>query len=327
MNYEVRDCIDAGTEFCPCHLAASNECIICSQLSGKSFCDCINWKGTCILQEYSSHGNNPKAQRKSYNAQIVERAMLEEDVLKLRIKIPRKLCQDLSYAGSYIFLRKPNTMQFYDTPISIMHVDLDENIITVAIEIRGIKTKNILSVNEGEKILVRGPFWNGIFGLKNIYALKNSKAIIAARGIGAAPMVPVMDKLIANNNEVILLLDKAPFNTFITEEYVKKYPIGIWEINMLEKGELTEEFINCAQELIRDKGFELLHCSAADILSYKVTKKFKDTIKLSCCNNAKMCCGEGVCGSCSSRYSGHIVKRLCKVQCEPSNLFEGRRLI
>lgn len=323
----MRDCIDAGTEFCPCHLAAANECIICSQLSGKSFCDCINWKGTCILQEYSSNGNDPKAQRKSYNAQIVDRIMAEEEVLKLKIKIPRKLAQDLSYPGSYIFIRKPNTMQFYDTPISIMHVDLDENIITVAIEIRGIKTKNILALGKGEKILVRGPFWNGIFGLKNIYALKNSKAIIAARGIGAAPMVPVIDKLIANNNQVVLLLDKTPFSTFISEEYIKKYNIEICDIEMLEKGELTEGFINYVEDLIKNEEFKLLHCSAADILSYKITKKFQDSIKLSCCNNAKMCCGEGVCGSCSSRYSGHIVKRLCKVQCEPSNLFEGRRLI
>lgn len=47
MDYEVIDCIDAGTEFCPCHLAEEGECILCSQLHGKCFCDCVNWKGVC----------------------------------------------------------------------------------------------------------------------------------------------------------------------------------------------------------------------------------------------------------------------------------------
>ncbi len=323
----MRNCIDAGTEYCPCHLAAANECIICSQLSGKSFCDCINWKGTCILQEYKSNGNTPKAQRKSYNSQIEEKQLLEKNILKLKIKVPRKLAQDLACPGSYIFIRKTNTMQFYDTPISIMHVDLDNNIISVAIEIRGIKTKTILDLNKGDKILVRGPFWNGIFGLKNIYQCRNSKAVIAARGIGLAPMVPVIEKLIANNNEIVLIIDKTPFSEIMSEEYIKEFNLDIQYMKIIEKGDLTEVFKSYVNSLIKERSFSLLHCSGADILSYKATKEFQDKIKLSCCNNAKMCCGEGVCGSCSSRYKGHVVKRLCKIQCEPNNLFEGRRLI
>ena len=49
MFKETIDCIDAGSEFCPCHLAESGECILCSQLQGSHFCDCLNWKGVCIL--------------------------------------------------------------------------------------------------------------------------------------------------------------------------------------------------------------------------------------------------------------------------------------
>lgn len=50
MDYEVIDCIDAGTEFCPCHLAEEGECILCSQLHGKCFCDCVNWKGFAYMK-------------------------------------------------------------------------------------------------------------------------------------------------------------------------------------------------------------------------------------------------------------------------------------
>ena len=48
MFKETIDCIDAGSEFCPCHLAESGECILCSQLQGSHFCDCLNWKGVFI---------------------------------------------------------------------------------------------------------------------------------------------------------------------------------------------------------------------------------------------------------------------------------------
>ena len=98
-------------------------------------------------------------------------------------------------------------------------------------------------------------------------------------------------------------------------------------MRIFENGELSNELKECLFSLINKQGYSHLHISGPDILAYKLTKEYKNSLTLSCCNNAKMCCGEGVCGSCSSRYSGHIVKRLCKVQCEPNNLFEGRRLI
>jgi hypothetical protein len=40
-----------------------------------------------------------------------------------------------------------------------------------------------------------------------------------------------------------------------------------------------------------------------------------------------MCCGEGICGACTSRFSGHRVKRFCKEQADPRIIFEGRRFI
>ena len=75
----------------------------------------------------------------------------------------------------------------------------------------------------------------------------------------------------------------------------------------------------------------LIHIAGADILTFKVIDYLDELerkdIDLSCCNNFKMCCGEGVCGSCTTRFSGHRVKRFCKVQANPRDIFEGRRFI
>lgn len=281
----------------------------------------------CIYQEYCTNGNKPKPQRKSYFCKILNKECIEDNIIILSLLVPHKIAQDLYHPGSFIFMRNPSTMQFYDTPISIMDVDLEENIIKVAIEVKGIKTKNINNLKEDDKVLIRAPFWNGVFGLKNVYMSKEGTSLIVAKGIGMAPMIPVLRKLYANGNKLIVILDKSPYKNIFIKEYLKKYDVEVIECNVLVNGELTEEVKSTINEIMDKKKINLIHCAGADILIYKIIKFNKDRVKISCCNNAKMCCGEGVCGSCSTRYKGRVVKRLCKVQTEPSNIFEGRRLI
>ena len=60
---EYANCIDCGTEFCPCKLAETGECILCSQLQGEHFCDCLNWNGVCIYQELYNNGMKAKKGR------------------------------------------------------------------------------------------------------------------------------------------------------------------------------------------------------------------------------------------------------------------------
>lgn len=98
-------------------------------------------------------------------------------------------------------------------------------------------------------------------------------------------------------------------------------------MNLINKGEISNE----AKEVIKNRQWDLIHCAGADILTYKLIEYLNDlkdeATKVSCCNNAKMCCGEGVCGSCTARFAGHKVKRLCKVQSDPRKIFEDRRFI
>lgn len=327
MKYEIADCIDAGTEFCPCHLAEAGECIICSQLHGKAFCDCLNWKGVCIYKEYFDNGNKPKAQRKSFLCQILKKDIIEEDVIIISILVPHKLAKDLLHPGSYVFLRSPSTTQFYDTPISVMDVDLEENIIKLAIEVRGIKTKIINSINENSKLMIRGPFWNGVFGLKNIYSAREGVSVIIAKGIGMAPMIPVIKKLYGNGNKITIFMDKSPYNSIFVEKYLKQYNCEVIPCTLLDKGELTEDFISTLKNFLNENKVNLIHCDGADIIVLKLIKLLGHGYKMSSSNNTKMCCGEGVCGACTVRYSGRRVKRLCKYQSEPQNVFEGRRFI
>ncbi len=145
MFKETIDCIDAGTEFCPCHLAEKGECILCSQLQGSHFCDCLNWKGVCIYQELHDNGNKAKEQRKTYTCKVCEKVLYPDDVLLIKFEAPHKLVIDLARPGSFIFIRSEENV-YFDVPISILESDIETNIISIMIEIRGIKTKQLLNI-------------------------------------------------------------------------------------------------------------------------------------------------------------------------------------
>ncbi|MDU2121564.1 MAG: sulfide/dihydroorotate dehydrogenase-like FAD/NAD-binding protein [Clostridium celatum] len=299
-------------------------------MQGSHFCDCLNWKGVCIYQELHDNGNKAKEQRKTYTCKVCEKVLYPDDVLLIKFEAPHKLVIDLARPGSFIFIRSEENV-YFDVPISILESDIETNIISIMIEIRGIKTKQLLNIEDGGNITIRGPYWNGVFGLKNIRKQKNNEALVIARGIGMAPMMPVISRLVENGNTVTLILDKQPFNDIYVSEWLDKLNIVAQEMNLIEKGELSPEGKVAIKSIVKYNNISLIHIAGADILTYSVID-FLDSldrkdIDLSCCNNFKMCCGEGVCGSCTARFSGHRVKRFCKVQASPRGIFEGRRLI
>ncbi|WP_066893169.1 sulfide/dihydroorotate dehydrogenase-like FAD/NAD-binding protein [Clostridium nigeriense] len=328
---EIVECIDSGTEFCPCKLAEAGECIICSQLQGSCFCDCLNWKGVCIYHEYTNNGSKAKEGRKTYSCLVRETEIYEKDLLLIKFEVPHKLAIDLVKAGSFIFIRPDEDNIYFDVPISILESNIDTNIISIMIEIRGVKTKNLLEVKAGNKIIIRGPYWNGVFGLNDLNSQMNNEVLVLARGIGMAPMVPVIRKLHQNNNNINLILDNSPYKECYVKDYLKGYGSNIINEVLLDKGELSDEAKVKIKSLIKEKNIKYVHIAGADILTVKLIEFLnslnRKDIKLSCCNNIKMCCGEGICGSCTARFSGHRVKRFCKVQTDPRKVFEGRRFI
>lgn len=299
-------------------------------MQGNHFCDCLNWKGVCIYQEFHDNGNKAKEQRKTYTCKVSEKILYPDDILLIKFEAPHKLVIDLARPGSFIFVRSEENV-YFDVPISILESDIETNIISIMIEVRGIKTKQLLNIKAGGNITIRGPYWNGVFGLKNIGKQKNNETLVIARGIGMAPMMPVIEKLIENGNSVTLLLDKQPFKDIYVSEWLDKLNIVPQEMNLIEKGQLSPEGKVAIKSIVKYNNISLIHIAGADILTYSVID-FLDSLErqdidLSCCNNFKMCCGEGVCGSCTARFSGHRVKRFCKVQASPRGIFEGRRLI
>lgn len=330
MDYEVINCIDAGTEFCPCSLAEVNQCLLCSQLAGKNFCDCTNWTGVCIYQEYIWNGKCSKAGRSSIDCKIIEISWLQQSIFKLKVSIPNSLARALIYPGSYIYIKPIKYSDYFFAPISIMECDVEHNSISLLIEVKGIKTTLLSRQTIGDIVSIKGPYWNGIQGLKNINNCKNSNVIFVLRGIGQAPSLPVLNKLSLeeNNNNITIFLDETYKKLNLINDYKDKDNVTIIKCSTLDKGLLKKDFSLQFQNLIKTNNYQLVHCGGPDILSYRLVQEIESAcsnVTTSCCNNFKMCCGEGICGSCTIKTKDHKLRKMCKLQTEPQYFLKGRR--
>jgi len=326
MDYEIKDCIDSGTEYCPCPLAESHDCIICSHLQGSTFCDCKNWKGVCVYNTLKTNGNKAVKRRSTYEGTIVNKSIIGDNYIAIEVKVPHHLVEKLKDPGSFVFLRTKNSSVFFDAPISIIEADDEEDILYMALEIRGVKTKAIGKLEINDKLFVRGPYWNGVLGLKNIKNLKNEKAAIIFRGIGFACTTQVIKRMLANNNQLEVIIDPSDIKEEKILDYLKHFNVQIKSLNTMNDADLSGEVVEEIEDLIKND-IKLIYISGPDILISNIINKFGDVVKYGCSNNAKMCCGEGVCGACTARYDGRIIKKLCKVQVDPKYIFEGRWLL
>ena len=323
MN-QLLDCIDAGSDYCPCYLAETGECLICSQLQGKTFCDCKNWKGVCIFQEYVWNGCRMKENRKNINCELVEKKNVSRDVIIIKIRVNKTMARELNQPGAYVFLRKTDEPGYFDTPMSVMSVDEQEGVIAIAVQIRGIKSKALNK--EDNMISLRGPYWNGVLGLKFIKGLRSSGALLALRGIGQASALPVVRRLRAAGNRVEVILDPGRSGINFLKNDFLDLGCEIAEKPLLDPISLqvppeTQVYI---KERVCDNGMRLVYSGGSDKLSLGIKQLIsseRHNIYFACSNNAKFCCGEGVCGSCHTRLGDGGRIKTCKTQLNPVELY------
>lgn len=325
MAYEAVDCIDAGTDYCPCYLAETNNCLICSQLQGKVFCDCVNWKGVCIYQEYKWNGSKMKEPRENVNVEVLERRLINPKIIFLKLKVTKTLARELNQPGSYIFLRDENYPEFFNVPMSIMYSDEINQTIDLLIQIRGIKTKVLNS--DKQYMTIRGPYWNGLIGLKNLKVLRDKNCILVARGIAQAPSVIVAKKLVCAGNKITVILDPGSSSTDFSRKYFESLGCSIIETGVLNKNILTESVLSELNRLFKDKKIDLIFSGGSDILHksiLNIINSYDKDILFACTNNANICCGEGICGSCSTRLKDGRRIKSCKAQVDPVDILGGK---
>ncbi len=303
---KVQNCVDSGSKYCPCHLAYSGDCIRCNMLNINSCCNC-EWQGVCVYNELMQNKDKKIIQREEYLCNIVSSKEVEEDIHLLKIKIPKELLVDLNNPGAYVLLKsKDRDKDIFNTPISVMDIDFENSILEVVIKTVGIKTKGIIEFDE---VYVKAPYFNGIFGLKDINNTRGKNCLIVLNGLSQVNAINVIKTLLENENRVDVFLNN---QGIILEEVVEK----IMDLGAnLYYSDLEQEpqFIG---DYIKRNDINFVY-SGAGVRFSKVIMKMIDSIdeniKLAISNNNLICCGEGICGACTVNINGEYVKT-CKSQ-------------
>lgn len=302
----IQPCADCGSEYCPCHLAYSGDCIQCSLIQGSKTCDCI-WQGVCIYNEVQ-HNKNMKCNEKiDVLCDISEKKELLTDVYLLEIKTPRKLLEQLINPGSYILLRgKTELDSKYNVPISVMDIDLENELLKVIIKEVGHKTKTLLNF---DKVWVRGPYLNGVLGLKEFKLTNNSNVAVILSGLSQVNAPKIIKYILKNNNRVEVFVDTR--RTILDEviERIKELNVNIHFINIKEDEDLIKDYIvRNNVELVYSGGFNSFNKE-----TMKLVDSIDENIRFAIANNNLIVCGEGICGGCTVIVNGKRMKS-CKAQ-------------
>ncbi|WP_094602817.1 Dihydroorotate dehydrogenase B (NAD(+)), electron transfer subunit [Sporomusa silvacetica DSM 10669] len=318
-------CIDINSPYCPCLLSETNHCTFCSHLKGKEVCDC-NWSGVCILYEkqwqlkknsWLSDIDAPV--RLESDTEFAVKEKISEHTYLLQIEVTPELAQSLDKCGSFVFLRRPIDQQFYHFPAGVMKVI--GNTIQVVVETIGPKSARLLT-NDNKQVLVRGPYYNGIFGQPWIDNIDDGKILLIVGGIGQSPAIPIARQLVKKNNNIQAIVAPGKIGkVFIAGELIE---LGI---NVQEVASMRELGIRLLSEHLADskKCPELVVSSGPDDQHYGIIAAMhaaRVSLPMAATNNATMCCGEGICGSCERVTKDNKRVRTCKVQTDFSQFIQ-----
>lgn len=318
------DCIDAGSENCPCYLAVTGDCLVCSRLQGKDYCNC-NWRGVCIYNEFMQGNRKVNNPRRDFEARIVERKFYMDDLVVFILDVGKGFAMKAGRPGSYLFVKGSGAVRFYDIPISVMKADVEKGQIHLAIKIISTKTKALLS--EENKLAIRGPYRNGVHGISPIMKKKgkNFRTLIVAKGIGIAPGI-LASREFQQKGSVDMIVDTEKISEGLIDDYLDSGSGSIRYISLTGKSS-GRQLADIMKKNQYDNVILLVSDHYIETLG-RMIKKILPAADLAVSNNFHICCGEGLCGSCSIDTSGGDTVKMCKCQLNGadflSNVFYSR---
>ncbi|MDR3560070.1 MAG: hypothetical protein P4N59_01325 [Negativicutes bacterium] len=307
-------CVDINTAYCPCLLAETNHCIACSHLRGEPLCDC-NWSGVCILGEkqWQSKVRNGSIAPVTERSEIIAKLMRKEEITKnvylLELSVSEEMGRELQKTGAFVFLRRQDDPQYFHFPVGVMKAK--DTSIQVVVEAVGPKSVRLLEPGIQEMI-VRGPYYNGVLGQPWIDNITCGTILLIAGGMGQPPALPLAAKLVARNKVTAVLAPGKIGKVFI-EQDLKDMGVDVHLVDSMRRNGLGL-FGRCLE---KDSLPDLVVSAGPDEQHYAVIAAMQAAnvnLPMAATNNATMCCGEGICGSCLCETQDNRQIKLCKAQ-------------
>lgn len=295
MRRKKMQCIDAGSQHCPCRLAASGDCLVCSRLAGHDRCDC-DWQGVCIYNEYIQNGCSIVPQRDGKKYKIQKLIMYEKNLAVMRVEVPAGLVEKASFPGSYVFMKDPEAEAFFYTPVSIMRADFEAGCIDLAVQVNGPKTSALAALEKSVEL--RGIYRNGLLGAEKLTAPGPKKVLCLAKGIGLAPLVNY-SRWAGGRHHIDFIVDTDKVGEAFASMCIAQCRANSVKYSKLPAGIKWPE----------QESYDVIVLCASDYYQQNV---YIPEAKKVISNNHSMCCGEGVCGACIAVDKKGNCYRMCK---------------
>lgn len=305
-------CADINSEYCPCLLAETNHCVFCSKLQGKPLCAC-DWPGVCVY--YEKYWRDQEATRwaeaagrRTEKAALLRKEQVGDRTYLLELAVSERMARQLAPLGSFVFLRCEGDVDCAHFPVGVMRA-ADEKVL-VAVEAVGAKSSRLLLSGDAH-VMLRGPYFNGVLGKPWIEQLVSGSAVVVAGGIGQAPALPIIAKLLAADNRVRVILAPGKVGEIFITELLDAAKAEIHIVPSLRRDGFTllKQYLREEPDLLVSAGPDGQHTGVIRFMN-----ALGKDLPMAATNNATMCCGEGLCGSCHKLTQDNRTVKLCKAQ-------------
>lgn len=320
-------CVDAGTDNCPCPLAETGDCLVCSRLAGGHECEC-SWAGVCVYNEFVQNGKIVRQQRRNKPVEIVKKIWYGSDLLTIVLGVSRGFALKAAQPGSFVFINSVGSSELANVPVSVMRSDVENGRIFLALKVISAKTK--VAAEAADRLVLRGVYRNGLIGggvsgfkedLRGITQAKSEpRWLIITKGTGFAPAVNLLSAA-GGRMAADVLIDCDKVCDEIVEDNMRGISDGKLSVRKVSLQELTETMMSERAKgrpghmagVYRADDYDRIIIMASDYYIKTIADCMEIPAgKLVFCNNFRMCCGEGICGACGHTDESGNVSKMCK---------------
>ena len=229
---------------------------------------------------------------------IISKEYFSEKVVKLEIYAP-----DIAKsrkAGHFVIIKLGKKGE--RIPLTIAGADIEKGTITLVIQIVGVTSDKIASLNVGDEITdVVGPLGEAT------HIEKVGTVLAAGGGVGVAPLLPIVEAFKKAGNRVVTVLAARNKELIILEDEIRKHSdeviIMTDDGSYGKKGLVTEGM----EEIIAKEKIDLsVVIGPAIMMKFASLTTKKHNIKTYASLNTIMVDGTGMCGACRITVGGEI---------------------
>ena len=230
-----------------------------------------------------------------------------KDIWRMEIKAP--WIAKKASPGQFVNVRL-NTVNepLLRRPISLHGIDVDNGIISLLYLVVGRGTEMMTKMENGETIDLLGPLGKGFST-----SFKGRRTVIVAGGIGSAPFYPLMEALKEKKKNITMIYGARDAESLTCLDLYEEE--GVKVVKVTEDGSVGEKgFVTGPlDKLLAEEGADYVYaCGPEAMLKAveEVTAKYGVDGEVS--TEARMCCGLGVCLSCSKKGKDQKNHKVCQ---------------